>query len=72
MDLGGSLGRVEATGRGVFTVGVEAARLTGLPIEGERIAVQGFGILGGTAGKLFADAGAKVVAVLYKTGTIIN
>jgi glutamate dehydrogenase (NAD(P)+) len=72
VDLGGSLGRVEATGRGVFTVGVEAAKLTGLPIEGARIAVQGFGNVGGTAGKLFAEAGAKVVAVQDHTGSIHN
>ena len=70
VDLGGSLGRVEATGRGVFTVGVEAAKLIGLPIEGARVAVQGFGNVGGTAGKLFADAGAKVVAVQDHTGTV--
>jgi glutamate dehydrogenase (NAD(P)+) len=72
VDLGGSLGRVEATGRGVFTVGVEAAKLIGLPIDGARIAVQGFGNVGGTAGKLFADAGAKVVAVQDHTGSISN
>ena len=72
VDLGGSLGRVEATGRGVFTVGVEAAKLTGMPIEGARLAVQGFGNVGGTAGKLFAEAGAKVVAVQDHTGTIYN
>jgi glutamate dehydrogenase (NAD(P)+) len=59
VDIGGSLGRVEATGRGVFTVGVEAARLTGMAIDGARVAVQGFGNVGGTAGKLFAEAGAK-------------
>lgn len=70
--LGGSLGRVEATGRGVFTVGVEAAKLTGLQIEGARVAVQGFGNVGGTAGKLFAEAGAKIVAVQDHTGTIFN
>ncbi|MGW8420178.1 MULTISPECIES: Glu/Leu/Phe/Val family dehydrogenase [Comamonas] len=72
VDLGGSLGRVEATGRGVFTVGVEAAKLTGLNVHGARVAVQGFGNVGGTAGKLFADAGAKVVAVQDHTGTIQN
>ena len=72
VDLGGSLGRVEATGRGVFTVGVEAAKLIGLPVAGARVAVQGFGNVGGTAGKLFADAGAKVVAVQDHTGTIYN
>ena len=72
VDLGGSLGRVEATGRGVFTVGVEAAKLTGLNVQGARVAVQGFGNVGGTAGKLFADARAKVVAVQDHTGTIRN
>lgn len=72
VDLGGSLGRVEATGRGVFTVGVEAAKRTGLPIEGARVAVQGFGNVGGTAGRLFAEAGAKVVAVQDHTGTVLN
>src|SRR5256885_8627849 len=68
VDLGGSLGRVEATGRGVFTVGVEAAKLTGLSVQGARIAVQGFGNVGGTAGKLFADVGAKGVAVQGRSG----
>ena len=72
VDIGGSLGRVEATGRGVFTVGVEAAKLTGLALEGARVAVQGFGNVGGTAGKLFAEAGAKVVAVQDHTGTLYN
>ena len=72
VDLGGSLGRVEATGRGVFTVGVEAAKLSGLTLQGARVAVQGFGNVGGTAGKLFADAGAVVVAVQDHTGTIFN
>ena len=72
IDLGGSLGRVEATGRGVFTVGVEAAKLSGLSIPGARVAVQGFGNVGGTAGKLFAEAGALIVAVQDHTGTIYN
>src|SRR5690606_333148 len=70
IELGGSLGRREATGRGVFTVGVEAAKLIGLPIDGVRVAIQGFGNVGGTAGKLFAEAGAKVVAVQDHTGTV--
>jgi len=72
VDLGGSLGRVEATGRGVFTVGVEAAQRTGMAVQGARVAVQGFGNVGGTAGRLFAEAGAKVVAVQDHTGTIFN
>ncbi len=59
--LGGSLGRREATGRGVFTVGQEAAGHMGLDITQAKIAVQGFGNVGGIAAKLFAQAGATVV-----------
>jgi glutamate dehydrogenase (NAD(P)+) len=70
VDLGGSLGRRDATGRGVFTVGVEAARHIGLDISTARVAVQGFGNVGGVAGRLFAQAGARVVAVQDHGGTI--
>ena len=70
VDLGGSLGRREATGRGVFTVGAEAANHIGLDISKARVAVQGFGNVGGIAGKLFAEAGARIVAVQDHGGTI--
>ena len=70
VDLGGSLGRREATGRGVYSVGMEAASHIGLEIKGARIAVQGFGNVGGIAAKLFAEAGAKVVAVQDHSGSI--
>jgi glutamate dehydrogenase (NAD(P)+) len=70
VDLGGSLGRREATGRGVYTVGVEAARNIGLDISTARVAVQGFGNVGGVAGKLFAEAGARIVAVQDHGGAI--
>ncbi|MDO8447323.1 MAG: Glu/Leu/Phe/Val dehydrogenase [Rhodoferax sp.] len=70
VDLGGSLGRRDATGRGVFTVGVEAARHIGLDIATARVTVQGFGNVGGVAARLFAQAGARVVAVQDHGGTI--
>ncbi|APA86640.1 Glu/Leu/Phe/Val dehydrogenase [Paraburkholderia sprentiae WSM5005] len=70
ITLGGSLGRREATGRGVFVVGCEAARRIGFDIEGARIAVQGFGNVGGIAARLFQEAGAKVVAVQDHTGSL--
>ena len=70
IDLGGSLGRRDATGRGVFTVGSEAARHIGLDIASARVAIQGFGNVGGVAGRLFAQAGARVVAVQDHGGTI--
>jgi glutamate dehydrogenase (NAD(P)+) len=70
VDLGGSLGRREATGRGVFTVGVEAANHIGMDVSKARIAVQGFGNVGGIAARLFAQAGARVVAVQDHGGTL--
>src|SRR5437868_6694891 len=72
LHLGGSLGRVKATGRGVFVTGREAARRLGLDLRGARIAVQGFGNVGSVAAELFAEAGAKIVAVQDHTGTILN
>ena len=72
VTLGGSLGRHDATGRGVFICTVEAARRIGLSIPGARVAVQGFGNVGEAAARLFADAGAKVVAIQDETGSIFN
>jgi glutamate dehydrogenase (NAD(P)+) len=72
IHLGGSLGRVQATGRGVFVTGIEAMRRLDMPVEGARIAIQGFGNVGVTAAELFARAGARVVAVQDSTGTVWN
>jgi glutamate dehydrogenase (NAD(P)+) len=72
ISLGGSLGRREATGRGVFVVGCEAAAKRGLDIRGARVAVQGFGNVGGIAARLFAEAGAKVVAVQDHVTTVVR
>jgi glutamate dehydrogenase (NAD(P)+) len=72
IDLGGSLGRHDATGRGVFTVGVEAAQRIGMDISTARIGVQGFGNVGGVAARLFSQAGARVVAVQDHGGTVCN
>lgn len=72
ISLGGSLGRQEATGRGVFVVGCAAAGHKKLDINGARVAVQGFGNVGGTAARLFAEAGAKVVAVQDHKATVVR
>jgi len=72
ISLGGSLGRVEATGRGVFVVGCEAARDIGFDVVGARVVVQGFGNVGGTAARLFSETGAKVIAVQDHTGIVYN
>lgn len=70
ISLGGSLGRREATGRGVFVVSCEAARRLGLDVRGARVVVQGFGNVGGIAARLFHEAGAHVIGVQDHTGTI--
>ena len=72
IQLGGSLGRVKATGRGVFVTGREAARRLGLDLNGARVIVQGFGNVGSVAASLFAEAGAKIIGVQDHTGTIYN
>jgi len=72
IHLGGSLGRVKATGRGVFVTGREAARRLGLDLNGARVAVQGFGNVGSSAAELFAQAGGRIVAAQDHTGTIVN
>ena len=70
--LGGSLGRQEATGRGVFITAREAGRTIGLQIDGARVVVQGFGNVGGIAARLFHEAGARVLAVADHTATLAN
>jgi len=72
ISLGGSLGRHDATGRGVFVVGCEAAEKLGMNIAGARVAIQGFGNVGGVAARLFSEAGAKIVAVQDHGGSIVN
>ncbi|HLG11655.1 MAG TPA: Glu/Leu/Phe/Val dehydrogenase [Dehalococcoidia bacterium] len=63
IEIGGSLGRVEATGRGVTYVTLEACRRRGVSLQGATVAVQGFGNVGSVTARLLHEAGAKVVAV---------
>jgi glutamate dehydrogenase (NAD(P)+) len=70
--LGGSLGRREATGRGVVYTVEEAARHIGLDLQGASVVVQGFGNVGAHTAKIFADGGSKVVAVSDVSGGIYN
>ena len=72
VHLGGSLGRVKATGRGVFVTGREAAARIGMDITGARVALQGFGNVGSAAAELFASAGAKVIAIQDQWGSLVD
>jgi glutamate dehydrogenase (NAD(P)+) len=68
INVGGSLGRVEATGRGVSLMVREAARRQGRDLEGLRVVVQGFGNVGSTAAYLLHQMGCQVVGVSDMTG----
>ncbi|WP_336768945.1 Glu/Leu/Phe/Val dehydrogenase [Pantoea endophytica] len=72
IHLGGSLGRVKATGRGVFVTGRAMAQRINLPLDNARVAVQGFGNVGSVAAELFSEAGALIVAVQDHSATLYN
>ncbi|GGQ92127.1 Glu/Leu/Phe/Val family dehydrogenase [Deinococcus ruber] len=72
VSLGGSLGRSDATGRGVFVTGAAAMQKLGMSLEGARVAVQGFGNVGNAAARIFHDHGAKIVAIQDVTGTVVS
>lgn len=72
LELGGSLGRYEATGKGVFITAREAARQCGLSIEGTKVVIQGCGNVGGIAGQFFQRAGAKIIGISNSKGGIHN
>jgi len=72
VEMGGSLGRREATGRGCMIVTREALRKLKMPVEGTRVAVQGFGNVGSIAAQFMEEQGMKVVAVSDKSGGIYD
>lgn len=63
IELGGSVGRLEATGKGVFITAQKAAQHLGLSMEGARVVIQGSGNVGGIAAQYFSRAGAKVIGI---------
>jgi glutamate dehydrogenase (NAD(P)+) len=72
LEIGGSLGRREATGRGLLMCVREACRHLNLPLAGARVAVQGFGNVGSVSADLMAKDGAKIVAAADASGGIHN
>ncbi|MCX7149463.1 MAG: Glu/Leu/Phe/Val dehydrogenase [Rhodocyclales bacterium] len=70
--LGGSLGRQEATGRGVYIAAREAGSRIGVAVAGARVVVQGFGNVGGIAARIFRENGAKVIALQDAEATLAN
>jgi glutamate dehydrogenase (NAD(P)+) len=72
IEIGGSLGRKEATGRGVTIVTDEIAFRKSIDMQKSSIAIQGFGNVGGTAARLFYEKGYRVVAVSDVNGGLYN
>ena len=72
IELGGSYGRREATGRGVISCAVDACRHLGLAFEGARVVVQGYGAVGATAARIAAALGARVIAVSDAKSGVLN
>ncbi|GAC1530488.1 MAG: Glu/Leu/Phe/Val dehydrogenase [Vulcanimicrobiaceae bacterium] len=68
LEIGGSRGRVEATGRGVSIVALDEMARLGIAPKGARIVVQGFGNVGSIAARMFVDAGTRVVAISDVSG----
>jgi glutamate dehydrogenase (NAD(P)+) len=72
INIGGSRGRREATGRGIMIVVDEAVKRLGLRPESSRVIIQGFGNVGSNAARLMADAGYKITGILEVTGGLFN
>ncbi len=70
--IGGSLGRVEATGRGCAIAAREAAKRTGMNLSGATVVVQGFGNVGSIAAYLLADMGCKIIAASDTGGGVVS
>src|SRR5689334_16134835 len=72
IEMGGSLGRREATGRGVMIATREAAKHLGFDVKGARVGVQGFGNVGSISAQLLSSVGAKIVAISDWKGGVYN
>ena len=70
--MGGSAGRREATGRGVNIVVKEALRELGMPLNGTKVAIQGFGNVGSIAARLLEEEGLTIIAISDKSGGVYN
>ena len=72
LAVGGTRGRVEATGRGCMNMAAEMATYLSMPLEGARVAVQGFGNVGSVAARMLQEQGCKIVAVSDASGGVFS
>jgi glutamate dehydrogenase (NAD(P)+) len=72
ISMGGSQGRIEATGRGVKVVCDESLRYLNMPVEGCRVVIQGFGNVGSNAARLLQERGYSIVGIAEREGGLYN
>jgi glutamate dehydrogenase (NAD(P)+) len=72
VEMGGSQGRREATGRGCMIVTKEALAHLGMPLKGATVVVQGFGNVGSVAAQLLQREGCKIIGISDRTGGLVN
>jgi glutamate dehydrogenase (NAD(P)+) len=72
VEMGGSLGRREATGRGCMIVTLDALKQLGMPVAGTTVAIQGFGNVGSVAAQLLQREGCRITAISDRTGGVVN
>jgi glutamate dehydrogenase (NAD(P)+) len=72
LNIGGSRGRTEATGRGVQVICDESMRYLKMPIDGCRVIIQGFGNVGSNAARLMMERGYKIIGVSELEGGLAN
>jgi glutamate dehydrogenase (NAD(P)+) len=70
LEIGGSLGRTDATGRGVAVTMRETLRMKGIPVEGAKVAVQGFGNVGNATARIAHEMGMTIIAVSSSKGGV--
>jgi glutamate dehydrogenase (NAD(P)+) len=72
INMGGSQGRIEATGRGVMVACNESLRYLNMPIEGCRVVIHGFGNVGSNAARLMQEQGYKIIGIAELDGGLYN
>ena len=72
LNIGGSQGRIEATGRGVMVVCDESLRYLDMDVEGCRVVIQGFGNVGSNAARLMQEQGYKIVGIAERDGGLVQ
>jgi glutamate dehydrogenase (NAD(P)+) len=72
LNIGGSQGRLEATGRGVMVACEESRRYLKIPLEGCRVIIQGFGNVGSNAARLMQERGYKIIGIAERDGGLYN